>query len=164
MKVMRYMLREYYGIPAEAGGAVAYHYVNRGFTQLDEEGGAQVETEAYIGDRNGTTTVTGYENSWAYNTQYISDEAVTKDIVDIARYQKTGSDCERDLVSIDMSEEPVSEGAYKARHFKIAVEAAPPQGEPRSITTSEGTFHQIGDMEEGTFNITTQTFTADEEA
>lgn len=164
MKVMRYMLREYYGIPAEAGGAVAYHYMNRGVTKLDEEGGAQVETEAYIGDRNGTTTVTGYENSWAYNTQYISDEAVAKDIVDIARYQKTGSDCERDLVSIDMSEEPASEGTYKARHFKIAVEAAPPQGEPRSITTSEGTFHQIGDMEEGTFNITTQTFTADEKA
>lgn len=161
-KVMRHMLREYYGTPAEAGGAVAYHYVNKGFTQLDEEGGAQVETEAYIGDRNASTTITGYENTWAYNTQYISDEAVCKDIVDIARYQKTGSDAERDLVSIDMSEEPVSEGVYKARHFKIAVEAGPPQGDPRSVTTSEGTFHQLGDMEEGTFSIATNIFTPDE--
>lgn len=164
MKVMRYMLREYYGIPAAEGGAVAYHYVNRGFTQLDEEGGAQVETEAYIGDRNGSTTITGYENSWAYNTQYINDEAVSKDIVDIARYQKTGSACERELISIDMSEEPVTDGEYHARKFKIAVEAAPPQGEPRSITTSEGNFHQIGDLVEGTFNITTQTFTPAENA
>lgn len=159
VKVMRYMLREYYGIPAEEGSTVAYHYVNRGFTQLDESGGAQVETEAFIGDKNGSTTVTGYENNWAYNTQYISDETVCKDIVDIARYQRTGSDCERDLVSIDMSETPESEGVYKARHFKIAVEAAPPNGEPRSITTSEGTFHQIGDLEEGTFNVATLTFT-----
>lgn len=159
MKVMRYMLREYYGIPAAEGNSVAFHYVNRGFTQLNEEGGAQTETEAYIGDKNGSTTITGYENSWSYNTQYISDEAVSKDIVDIARYQKTGSACERELVSIDMSEEPVSDGVYNARHFHIAVEAAPPNGEPRSITTSEGTFHQVGDLEEGTFDISTQTFT-----
>lgn len=161
MKVMRHMLREYYGIPAESGGTTAYHYINRGFTQLNEAGGAQVETEAYIGDKNGSTTVTGYENSWAYNTQYISDEAVCKDIVDIARYQKVGSECERELVSIDMSETPASEGVYTARHFKIAVEAAPANGEPRSVTTSEGTFHQLGDMTKGTFNISTMTFTAD---
>lgn len=164
MKVMRYMLREYYGIPADAGANVAYHYVNRGFTQLDEEGGAQTETEAYIGDKNGSTTVTGYENTWAFNTHYISDEAVCKDIVEIARLQKTGSECERHLVSIDMSEEPVSAGVYNARHFVIAVEAAPPTGEPRSVATSEGTFHQIGDLEEGTFDISTMTFTAKEKA
>lgn len=161
MKVMRYMLREFYGIPAEEGGTVAYHYVNRGFTQLAENGGAQVETEAYIGDRNGTTTVTGYENNWSYNTQYISDEAVCKDIVDIARFQKTGSDCERELVSIDMSDEPVG-SAYPARRFKIAVEAGPANGDPRAITTSEGTFHQLGDMEIGSFDIDTMTFTVEE--
>lgn len=159
MKVMRYMLREFYGIPGANSDEVTFHYVNRGFTQLAENGGAQVETEAYIGDRNGTTTVTGYENNWSYNTQYISDEAVCKDIVEIARYQKTGSDCERELISIDMSEEPVSEGVYNARHFKIAVEAGPANGDPRAITNSEGTFHQLGDMELGTFNITTMTFT-----
>ena len=157
MKVMRHMLREYYGIPAD--GSVTYHYINRGFTQLTEAGGAQVETEAYIGDVNGSTTVTGYENTWSFNTQYISDEAVCKDIVEIARYQKVGSECERELVSIDMSDEPISDGVYKARHFKIAIEASPANGEPRSITASEGTFHQLGDMELGTFNITTMTFT-----
>ena len=160
MKVMRHMLREYYGIPAD--GSVTYHYINRGFTQLTEAGGAQVETEAYIGDVNGSTTVTGYENTWAFNTQYISDEAVCKDIVEIARYQKVGSECERELVSIDMSDEPISEGVYKARHFKIAIEASPANGEPRSITASEGTFHQLGDMELGSFNISTMTFTPEE--
>lgn len=159
MKVMRHMLREFYGIPDSSGSTVTFHYVNRGFTQLSENGGAQVETEAYIGDKNGTTTVTGYENNWSYNTQYIKDEAVCKDIVDIARFQKTGSECERELVSIDMSD--VAEGSsYPARHFKISVEASPAKGDPRAITTSEGTFHQLGDMELGTFNVETLTFTA----
>lgn len=160
MKVMRHMLREYYGIPDATGGTMTYHYVNRGFTQLNEAGGAQVETEAYIGDRNGTTTVTGYENSWSYNTQYISDEAVCRDVVNIARYQKVGSDCERELISIDMSDEALESGKYPARRFKIAVKASPANGEPRSITTSEGTFHQIGDMEQGIFDPQTMTFTS----
>lgn len=159
MKVMRHMLREFYGIPDSSGGTVKFHYVNRGFTQLSENGGAQVETEAYIGDKNGTTTVTGYENNWSYNTQYIKDEAVCKDIVDIARFQKTGSECERELVSIDMSD-AVEGSSYPARHFKISVEASPAKGDPRAITTSEGTFHQLGDMELGTFNVDTLTFTA----
>ena len=70
MKVMRYMLREYYGIPAE-GGQTAFHYINPGFTQLNEEGGAQTESEAYIGDKNATPSITGYENTWAFECQYI---------------------------------------------------------------------------------------------
>lgn len=161
MKVMRHMLREYYGIPGVENGTVVYHYINNGFTKLTEAGNAQVETTAYIGDRNGSSSVTGYDNSWSYNTQYLSDEAVCRDIVDIARYQKVGSECERELVSIDMSVDPSGEGVYKARHFKIVVEAAPVNGDPRSVTTSEGTFHQLGDMTTGTFNLSTLTFTPD---
>lgn len=162
MKVMRHMLREYYGIPAEVGGNTAYHYINPGFIQLDEEGGAQTESEAYIGDRNATPSVTGYENSWAFETQYIKGNEVCEDIRDIALYQKTGSECERELISIDMNDPATGEGEYKARCFKITVEAAPPQGEPRSVTTMSGTFHQQGDMKVGTFNVTTNLFTEEE--
>ena len=163
MKVMRYMLREFYGIPStETGGTVAYHYINPGFTQLNEEGGAQTENEAYIGDKNATPSVTGYENTWAFECQYIHGDPVCEDIRDIAKLQKVGSECERELVSIDMNE-PVGEGGttFKARHFKIAVEAAPPQGEPRAVTTMSGNFHQQGDMEIGTFDTSTRTFTAE---
>lgn len=161
MKVMRYMLREYYGIPSsQDGGTVAYHYINPGFTQLNEEGGAQTESEAYIGDKNATPSITGYENTWAFETQYIHGDPVCEDIRDIAKHQKVGSECERVLVSIDMNE-PASDGgtAYKARKFNIAVEAAPPQGEPRAVTTMSGNFHQQGDMELGTFDTSTMTFT-----
>lgn len=160
MKVMRHMLREYYGIPNGTDGEYTYYYINTGFTQLDENGNAQTESEAYIGDVNATTDVTGYENSWSYTTQYINNNEVCKDLVDIARFQKTGSDCVRALVSIDMSGDVEgSETSFPARMQTIVVEAAPPKGEPRSITTSEGTFHQNGNQVLGTFDIQSKIFT-----
>lgn len=157
-KVMRNMLQEFYGIPGES--ATTYHYLNTGFTQLDENGGAQLDDTAYIGDKCSSPSVVGYENNWSFNTQYLSNNDVIKDIRDIARLQKTGSDCERELISVDLND-PVSgsEGAYKARKFNISVEAAPPKGEPKSVTTMEGTFHQMGDLVEGTFVISSKTFT-----
>lgn len=160
-KVMRYMLQEYYGIPGTAGGEVTFHYMNKGFTQLNEDGNAQTESEAYIGDKNATPSVTGYENSWAFETQYIHGDPVCEDIRDIGLYQKTGAEAEREMVSIDLMQAGGTEGTYKARKFKIAVETTPPQGEPRAVTTMSGTIHQLGDMETGTFNPETKTFTPD---
>lgn len=158
-KVMRYMLREYYGIPNEAADTETFYYVNTGFTQMDESGGAQTENEAYIGDRNATTTITGYENGWEFESQYIKGDPVSEDIREIAVYQKTGSDCERTLVSIDLNDPAEGANIYNARKFRIAVETTPPQGEPRSVATMSGTMHQLGDMELGTFNVNTLIFT-----
>lgn len=169
-KVMRHMLREYYGIPtAGTGGTITwtFNYINPGFTQLNEEGGAETEEEAYIGDKNSTTTVTGYKNSWAYECKNLRGDPVCDDLRDIALKQKVGSDCERQLVSIDLSD-PVESGGtpstteFHARKFDISVEAAPPQGEPKSTTTMSGNLHQLGNMVEGKFNISTNTFTANE--
>jgi len=158
-KVMRHMLREYYGIPATGGDGYTYHYVNSGVTKFDEAGGAQTDKSAYIGDKNATTTITGYENAWAFEAQYIPNDPVSKDIRDIAVLQKTGVDCERAIVSIDLSETPTTEGVYTARMCKVAVEATPPAAEPRGVAKMTGNMHQNGDFVEGTFNISTKTFT-----
>lgn len=160
MKVMRYMLQEYYGIPDESGNTV-FHYMNKGFTQLNEDGNAQTESEAYIGDKNASPSVTGYENSWSFEAQYIHGDPVCEDIRDIGTMQKTGTDAEREMVSIDLMQNGATEGTYKARKFKIAVETTPPQGEPRSVTVMSGTIHQLGDAEFGSFNPETKTFTSD---
>lgn len=160
-KVMRFMLQEFYGIPAAEGGEVTFHYMNKGFTQLNEDGNAQTETEAYIGDRNATPSVIGYENSWAFEAQYIHGDPVCEDIRDIGLLQKTGSDAEREMVSVDLMQRGIEDGTYRARKFRIAVETSPPQGEPRGVTTMSGTIHQLGDMEKGTFNLANNTFTAD---
>ena len=60
MKIIRNLIREYYGIPT--GDATAYHYVNAGFVKCDEENNPKVDKTAFVGDVNATCAVTGYEN------------------------------------------------------------------------------------------------------
>ncbi len=157
MKVIRNLLREFYGIPA--GETTTYHYINPGFTKNEESNSPQVDKTAFLGDVNSHVTITGYENAFAFEAQYISDDPVVADIVSIATGQKTGADCERVLVSVDMSQTP-TEGAYPARKMDIVVETTGPSGEPRGITKINGNFHQNGDIVAGTFNPTTLVFTA----
>lgn len=157
VKVTRNLIREYYGITA--GETTTYHYMNTGFIKLNEENSPQIDNTAFVGNRNGSPTVVGYENKWGYEAQVMAGDTVIDDLVEIAREQKTGTDCERTLVSVDMAAAAVS-GAYPARKASIAVEATPPAGEAKSITKTTGSFHQIGDIVLGTFNPTTLTFTA----
>lgn len=157
MKITRNLIREYYGIPD--GDGTAYHYVNAGFVKCDEDNNPKVDKTAFVGDKNATCAVTGYENGWTYEAQYVQGDPVVEDLAEIARLQKTGADCERALVSVDMAS-PVDgqAGVYAARRFAIVVEAAPPAGDPRSVLKLGGTLHQSGDLAEGTFNVSEKTF------
>ena len=159
MKVTRNLIREYYGIPD--GETVTYSYVNAGFVKCNEDNSAKVDKTAFIGDVNATCAVTGYENGWEYEAQYVKGDPVVDDLASIAREQKIGADCERLLVSVDMTA-PVEgqPGVYSARKALIAVEAAPPSGDPKSVTTISGTFHQTGDLTLGTFDVGLKAFAA----
>lgn len=159
MKVTRNLIREYYGVPS--GDAAVYYYVNAGFVKCDEENDPKVDKTAFVGDVNATCAVTGYENSWSYEAQYVKGDPVVDDLAAIARGQKIGGDCERLLVSVDMTAPVAGQtGVYSARRAAIAVEAAPPTGDPRSVTKLSGTFHQNGDLTAGTFDIALKVFTA----
>jgi len=159
MKITRNLIREYYGIAI--GDATAYHYVNAGFVKCSEDNNPKVDKTAFLGDTNATCTVTGYENGWEYEAQYVKGDAVVDDLAAIARGQKTGEDCERLLVSVDMADPATGQaGVYAARRAAIAVEATPQAGDPKSIVKLTGTFHQTGDLTLGTFNVTTLAFTA----
>ena len=159
MKVTRNLLREYYGIPA--GDGYAYHYVNAGFVKCNEENNPKVDKTTFVGDVNAACAVTGYENGWKYEAQYVQGDPVVDDLAVIAREQRIGEGCERMLVSVDMTA-PVSgeNGVYSARRALIAVEASPPAGEPKNILRLEGTFHQNGNLTLGSFNVSTRVFTA----
>ena len=159
MKITRNLIREYYGIPT--ADAVTYHYVNAGFVKCNEESNPKVDKTAFVGDVNATCCVTGYENGWEFEAQYVKGDPVVDDLAAVARGQLIGADCERMLVSVDMAA-PVSgqEGVYAARRAKVAVEANPPAGDPKAIVKLSGTLHQSGDLTVGTFNVTSRTFTA----
>lgn len=156
-KVIRYMVADYLNTGSKE--AEAYSLMGSGFSALDENPSAKVDKTAYINDRSATGSITGYENSFAFDTQLISDDAAIKYIYDVARNQKTGSEAETDYVRVDLFEKAV-ENAYPARKFRVAIEVTGITGAGTEIMKVAGNLHQVGSIVEGTFNPTTKTFTA----
>ena len=69
-KVMRYMIADY--LKTGSTPSDTYSLMGTGFTTLDENPAAKVEKTPYINDKSASGTITGYENSFAFDTQMIS--------------------------------------------------------------------------------------------
>lgn len=159
-KVMRYMIADY--LKTGSTPSDTYSLMGTGFTTLDENPAAKVEKTPYINDKSASGTITGYENSFAFDTQMISDDAAISFLYDIARNQKTGSDAETDYIRVDLYKDEVS-GAYPARKFRVCVEVTGITGAGTEIVKVAGNLHQVGNFVEGTFNPSTKAFTAKSE-
>ncbi len=156
-KVIRYQVADY--LNTAASGDAAYALMGVGFNTLDENPAAKVDKTAYINDKSASGSITGYENTFAFDTQLISDDDAIAFIYDVARNQKTGADAETDYVRVELYEDAVS-GAYPARKFRVAVEVTGITGAGTEIMKVAGNLHQVGDFVDGTFNPTTRAFTA----
>lgn len=154
-KVIRYMIADY--LNTGTSSTEDYNLMNVGFTALDENPSAKVENTPYIGDRSSSGSITGYENTFPFDTQLISDEAAIAFIYDIGRNQKTGQDAETDYVRVEVFESESS--SYPARKFRVAVEVSSITGEGTNIVKMAGNLHQVGNFVDGTFDITTKEFT-----
>lgn len=161
-KVIRNMIADYLNTAAE-GPTETWSLMGAGFTSLDENPSAKVDSTAYISDASASGTITGYENTFAFDTQFISDEAAIKKIYEIARNQKVGSDAECDYLRVDLWDTPTTETKYPARKFRVAVEVTGITGAGTEVVRVAGNLHQVGDFVPGKFDISTKTFTPDSE-
>ena len=158
MKVIRHHIADYLST-ATGTGSETYALMGVGFSSLDEQPSAKVDRSAYINDTSTSGTITGYENKFAFDTQLISDEAAIKQIYDIARNQKVGSEAEAYYVRVELFEGKEGGSSYPARRFKVAVEVSNINGAGTEIMKITGTLHQVGNFVAGTFDIKTKTFT-----
>ena len=126
----------------------SYVLLGYGVESLDEEPGAQTDTTCYINDETSSTTITKYETQFPYTSEIIIEQEAIKSLYLTGRNHETGTDAERDYIRVDMFD-PVSDsaGTYNARKFRVANE----------VSTFSG--DAIGDPIQGTFNVTTKTFT-----
>lgn len=136
-----------------------WEFMGTGFKSLNESPGAQETSKRYINDKSNTTTITGYEFEASYEADMIKSEKVIKEIIDIGRYQKTGADCEREYVMVDLDEAAEGANEYVARKINVAV-LVDSFGDEDGEMTAEGTLKGRGDITPGTFNTSTKTFTA----
>lgn len=161
MKVIRYRIADYLNT-ADTGSSETWSLMGAGFTSLDENPSAKVDTTAYISDASASGTITGYENTFAFDTQFISEEPAIKKIYGIARDQKTGSEAECDYVRVDLWDSSAGgeSTSFPARKFKVAVEVTGITGAGTEVIRVAGNLHQVGNFIPGTFDTATKKFTA----
>lgn len=142
-------------------GASTYSLLGLGVVSLDENPGAKIDKQAFINDRSVSGTVTGYENSFAFDAQLRTGAGAEgiEYIYGIARDQKTGSDAETYYCRVDLYKGAGAGTTYPARRFKVAVEVASVTGAGTEIMRVTGNLHQVGNFEEGTFDTSAKTFT-----
>lgn len=162
-------------VTGKANGAVKPRYQERaylkvgenfelmgtGFQELNEDPGAQTTTKRYISDRSSTSSITSYEGEHPFTADQIMSEAVIKDLVQIGKERKVGSDAERELVRVDIDEAvEEEENTFKARKFEVSAEISSFSDNDGELQV-EGTFHDKGDPVIGKFNTESREFTPD---
>lgn len=127
-----------------------------GFTTLDEEPGAEVETTKYVNEVTSSSEIVSYEASFPFEAdQYMGQEAVEA-LYEVGRNHYVGEDAEFEYVRVELWNGDATSG-YEARKFKVAVEVSSISGENKQVIS--GTLHTIGDPTLGTFVVSTLTFT-----
>ena len=143
--------------------ADAYELMGTGFTELNEDPGAQTSSKKYINDKSSTSSITSYEGEHGFTADQIPSEKVIKDLISIGKERKTGIDAERNFVRVDLDEKAdgdASVTAFKPRMFRVAVEISSFSDNDGELQV-EGTLHDKGDPVLGKFDTKTKTFTPD---
>ncbi|HBF64744.1 MAG TPA: hypothetical protein DDW34_02070 [Clostridium sp.] len=156
--VMRYDIADYLNTGTTTP---SYALMGVGFNSLDESPNAQKDSKTYIHQKSQTSTIKGYQTTFAFDTDLISSDDAVMKLYDIGRNQKTGVDAELDYVRVELFRpEGTTENTFKARKFKVAVEVASISGEGGGNVKVTGNLNGVGDFVDGTFNTETKTFTA----
>lgn len=142
------------------GGDINDYTLMAVFTEHNEKPGAQTIDKKYTVNKSKTKTVGSYEWEMGFTGDIIKSDAVMKDFVDIGRTMKVGADCKRTLCMVDLDEQPESvTGKYYARELEVSVavdEFSDNDGEMQCT----GTMYAASDITEGSFDISSKTFTA----
>lgn len=138
--------------------------MNVGVTSMEESTNPTEISTQYIGDKSATNKVTGYDNQFAFETNLIKNNKVVEYIYDIFRKRKTGIYAQQNLIIVELWNPVASTtGKYNARQLMTTTVLDTKTVTPGENINLTGTFKGVGDFVYGTFDVTTKTFTADDE-
>lgn len=159
MAEMREKLMHFFNI----GTAETPQYVllGDGITSLTEEFNPESETKQYINQANGTTSIKSYTPSISVEKEYIKDDDLQDWINEKIKTLPTGSAAQSDYVRVNILETPSSGGGYKAVKRKCSYQFDSIGGDAGAELMNAMTLGGIGDGITGTFDVSTNIFTAD---
>jgi len=155
--IIRNMIADYLNVGTPE--APEFAFMGRGFNTLDENPNAQTEQKAYISDKSQSSTITSYQVQFPYDTDLIASQEAIMALYDVGRNQKQAGEAEKEYVRVDVFKGG-SANSYPARKFLVAVEVSGITGAGAEIIHVAGNLNGVGDFVEGTFDLTTKTFTA----
>lgn len=138
----------------------AYALMGTGFTEINEAPNAETEETGYVNMKSMSTTVKSYNNKFSGSSDKIVDERAVMSLYDVAYYQKTGEEAERNLFNIDYTQ-PLDEAGklYKARMFRVSVAISTINKAATEKVSFEFELGAVKDVVHGTFAKDTKTFT-----
>ena len=151
--IQRHQLADYLMV----GGL--YELMGAGFSTLDENPTAQVDTKTYVNDKSSTSVIKGYQTQFAYTSDLIKSEKAIMALYEIGRNQLTGTDAQFDYIRVELFN-PVEakENTFKARKFKVTCEVASFAGAGGETVVVSGNLYAIGKVVEGEFNTVSKEF------
>ncbi len=134
----------------------AYELIGEGFTSLTESKNAKEYSRQYVHEQTERTDVTGYATSLEYTFDAYGGDPVCEEIIAITDEEKTGSDAQIDVVSVNLwTESGGSCTAYKRTYAVIPNQ----KGSGNDALVYSGTLRAVGDIIPGTFATATKAFT-----
>lgn len=139
--------------------SASYVLLGDGITSLTEEFNPETETKQYINEANGTTQIKSYTPSIPVEKEYIKDEALQVWLDEKIKILPTGSDAEADYIRLNVYDTTSQSGVYKAVKRKCTLSFDSIGGDAGSALMNSFTIGGVGDGVQGTFNVSTKTFT-----
>ena len=141
-------------------GTPDFAFMGSGFIDLNDSPSAQVIEKKYIINKGATSSVASYTWSAPYTFDQSREEEVIDFICAIGEEEKTGADCERDYVIVEMSKKIGTTGTeYEAKKRMVVIEVAEFANNDGEMQGS-GNLLSASDWVLGKFDTTTRTFTA----
>ncbi len=151
----RHEFADYLNIQAE--DAPRFVLMGTGFTTLDENPGAQTSKKKYVNEKASSSSVTGYETVFPFESDLIVQQDAVMALYNEGRNHCTGSDAEFQYVRVELWDKvPGKENEFAARLFTVSAEISGISGEDEIAVS--GNLNAVGDPVNGTFNTETRTF------
>lgn len=129
-------------------------------TQLDENSNPTESEKQYIHQKTKTTKVTGFGDEFPITSDLVKGDEVSEYFYGIFRDRKTGTNAQVIHYIVELWNPTETANVYKARKQVQTVSISSKVANPGEEITFNGTLKGVSDFVNGTFNISTKTFTA----
>lgn len=159
------LLRNKIGDYCRFGGEGSpWYFMGPGFTQLDENPGAQSESETYIHEVTSSASINSYQTVFPFTSRMIPEQKALYNLWKIGRDHKTGAEAQIEFCKVDLfnpvGEPSETKAEFTARKFVVSVEVSSTSGNGGEKLQVSGNLNAVGDPVQGKFDTVAKEFTA----